>query len=234
MRLTVSNSIKNSKEVFELNWLDKVERKMRWFSIPNLMFLLSGMMLAVFLLEYAFPDESVAAYLYLNWDLIRAGEFWRILSFIILPPDSSAFFILFSLYLYCLIGNSLENQWGTCKFTLFYFTGIIGTIIGSLFTGYATNQYINLSLFLAFAAIYPNYTIMLFFVVPIKVKYLAVLDILLYIYLLTVVDWPQKIAILLSLANVLLFFSSDLWHNFKNYWSYRKTRRNFRENMRSR
>lgn len=215
-----------------MNWLDKVERKVRWFAIPNLMFLLSGMMLAVFLLGYALPDEPVLSYLYLDWDLIRAGEFWRIISFIILPPDSSPFFILFSLYLYCLIGNSLEREWGTCKFTLFYFTGTVGTILGSLFTGYATNQYINLSLFLAFAAIYPNYSIMLFFFIPVKVKYLAVLDVLLYLYLLTIVDWPQKIAILLSLVNVLLFFSSDLWHNFKNYWSYRKTRRTFRDAMR--
>lgn len=217
-----------------MNWLDKVERKVRWFAIPNLMFLLSGMMLAVFLLGYALPDVPVLSYLYLDWDLIRAGEFWRIISFIILPPDSSPFFIFFSLYLYCLIGNSLEREWGTCKFTLFYFTGIVGTILGSLFTGYATNQYINLSLFLAFAAIYPNYSIMLFFFIPVKVKYLAVLDVLLYLYLLIVVGWPQKIAILLSLVNVLLFFSGDLWQNFKNYWSYRKTRRTFRDTMRKR
>ena len=57
-----------------MNWLDKVEREVRWFAIPNLMFLLSGMMLAVFLLGYALPDEPVLSYLYLDWDLIRAGR----------------------------------------------------------------------------------------------------------------------------------------------------------------
>lgn len=207
---------------------------MRWFAVPNLMFLLSGMMLAVFLLGYALPEEPVLSYLYLDWELIRAGEFWRIISFMILPPASSPFFILFSLYFYCLIGNGLEREWGACKFTLFYFTGMVGTILGSLFTGFATNQYINLSLFLAFAAVYPNYTIMLFFVVPVKVKYLAVLDILLYIYLIITAGWPQKVAILLSLFNVLLFFSSDLRDHFKSFQSYRKTRRNFWKNMRKR
>ena len=80
-----------------MNWLDKVERKVRWFAIPNLMFLLSGMMLAVFLLGYALPDESVLSYLYLDWDLIRAGEFWRIISFIIF----CSFLLLFLSYPSC-------------------------------------------------------------------------------------------------------------------------------------
>ena len=88
-----------------MNVLDKIERKTRWLAIPNLMFLLSGMMLATYLLQFALPEENIYSYLYLNWDLIRAGEVWRVLSFLILPPMSSPIFILFSLYFYCLIGN---------------------------------------------------------------------------------------------------------------------------------
>ena len=156
-----------------MNWLDKVERKMRWFAVPNLMMLLSGLMLAVFLLELALPEEAVSQYLWLDWNAVRAGQLWRVLSFLILPPAASPFFLLFSLYFFCLMGNGLESQWGASKFTLFYTVGALGTIIGSLFTGFATNQYLNLSLFLAFAAIYPNYTVMVFFILPVKVKYLA-------------------------------------------------------------
>ena len=215
-----------------MNWLDKVERKMRWFAVPNLMMLLSGLMLAVFLLELALPEEAVSQYLWLDWNAVRAGQLWRVLSFLILPPASSPFFLLFSLYFFCLMGNGLESQWGTSKFTLFYTVGALGTIIGSLFTGFATNQYLNLSLFLAFAAIYPNYTVMVFFILPVKVKYLALLDVLLYLYLFFQIGWPERVALLLSLANVLLFFSPDIFRHIRDYFAYRKTRQNFRRNMR--
>lgn len=215
-----------------MNWLDKVERKMRWFAVPNLMMLLSGLMLAVFLLELALPEEAVSQYLWLDWNAVRAGQIWRVLSFLILPPASSPFFLLFSLYFFCLMGNGLESQWGTSKFTLFYTVGALGTIIGSLFTGFATNQYLNLSLFLAFAAIYPNYTVMVFFILPVKVKYLALLDVLLYLYLFFQIGWPERVALLLSLANVLLFFSPDIFRHIRDYFAYRKTRQNFRRNMR--
>lgn len=215
-----------------MNWLDKVERKMRWFAVPNLMMLLSGLMLAVFLLEIALPEEAVSQYLWLDWNAVRAGQIWRVLSFLILPPAASPFFLLFSLYFFCLMGNGLESQWGTSKFTLFYTVGALGTIIGSLFTGFATNQYLNLSLFLAFAAIYPNYTVMVFFILPVKVKYLALLDVLLYLYLFFQIGWPERVALLLSLANVLLFFSPDIFRHIRDYLAYRKTRQNFRRNMR--
>ena len=215
-----------------MNWLDKVERKMRWFAVPNLMMLLSGLMLAVFLLEIALPEEAVSQYLWLDWNAVRAGQIWRVLSFLILPPAASPFFLLFSLYFFCLMGNGLESQWGTSKFTLFYTVGALGTIIGSLFTGFATNQYLNLSLFLAFAAIYPNYTVMVFFLLPVKVKYLALLDVLLYLYLFFQIGWPERVALLLSLANVLLFFSPDIFRHIRDYFAYRKTRQNFRRNMR--
>lgn len=215
-----------------MNWLDKVERKMRWFAVPNLMMLLSGLMLAVFLLELALPEEAVSQYLWLDWNAVRAGQLWRVLSFLILPPATSPFFLLFSLYFFCLMGNGLESQWGASKFTLFYTVGALGTIIGSLFTGFATNQYLNLSLFLAFAAIYPNYTVMVFFILPVKVKYLALLDVLLYLYLFFQIGWPERVALLLSLANVLLFFSPDIFRHIRDYLAYRKTRQNFRRNMR--
>lgn len=215
-----------------MNWLDKVERKMRWFAVPNLMMLLSGLMLAVFLLELALPEEAVSQYLWLDWNAVRSGQIWRVLSFLILPPAASPFFLLFSLYFFCLMGNGLESQWGTSKFTLFYTVGALGTIIGSLFTGFATNQYLNLSLFLAFAAIYPNYTVMVFFILPVKVKYLALLDVLLYLYLFFQIGWPERVALLLSLANVLLFFSPDIFRHIRDYFAYRKTRQNFRRNMR--
>lgn len=215
-----------------MNVLDKIERKTRWLAIPNLMFLLSGMMLATYLLQFALPEENIYSYLYLNWDLIRAGEVWRVLSFLILPPMSSPIFILFSLYFYCLIGNGLERQWGTSRLTLFYLTGVVFAIIGSLFTGYATNEYLNLSLFFAFAALFPKFEILVFFVLPIEVRFLALLDAVYFVYALIVSSWPERIAILLSVFNILIFFWNDIYRTIKLRSSTWKTRRNFKKNMR--
>ena len=215
-----------------MNVLDKIERKTRWLAIPNLMFLLSGMMLATYLLQFALPEENIYSYLYLNWDLIRAGEVWRVLSFLILPPMSSRIFILFSLYFYCLIGNGLERQWGTSRLTLFYLTGVVFAIIGSLFTGYATNEYLNLSLFFAFVALFPKFEILVFFVLPIEVRFLALLDAVYFVYALIVSPWPERIAILLSVFNILIFFWNDIYRTIKLRSSTWKTRRNFKKNMR--
>lgn len=215
-----------------MNVLDKIERKTRWLAIPNLMFLLSGMMLATYLLQFALPEENIYSYLYLNWDLIRAGEVWRVLSFLILPPMSSPIFILFSLYFYCLIGNGLERQWGTSRLTLFYLTGVVFAIIGSLFTGYATNEYLNLSLFFAFASLFPKFEILVFFVLPIEVRFLALLDAVYFVYALIVSPWPERIAILLSVFNILIFFWNDIYRTIKLRSSTWKTRRNFKKNMR--
>ncbi len=215
-----------------MNVLDKIERKTRWLAIPNLMFLLSGMMLATYLLQFALPEENIYSYLYLNWDLIRAGEVWRVLSFLILPPMSSPIFILFSLYFYCLIGNGLERQWGTSRLTLFYLTGVVFAIIGSLFTGYATNEYLNLCLFFAFAALFPKFEILVFFVLPIEVRFLALLDAVYFVYALIVSPWPERIAILLSVFNILIFFWNDIYRTIKLRSSTWKTRRNFKKNMR--
>lgn len=215
-----------------MNVLDKIERKTRWLAIPNLMFLLSGMMLATYLLQFALPEENIYSYLYLNWDLIRAGEVWRVLSFLILPPMSSPIFILFSLYFYCLIGNGLERQWGTSRLTFFYLTGVVFAIIGSLFTGYATNEYLNLSLFFAFASLFPKFEILVFFVLPIEVRFLALLDAVYFVYALIVSPWPERIAILLSVFNILIFFWNDIYRTIKLRSSTWKTRRNFKKNMR--
>ena len=213
-----------------MNWLNKLERKCGRIGIPYLMYILSALMLAVFLVEFVRPDLGISSYLYLNMDLVAQGQVWRLLSFLILPPNSSPVWILFSLYFYSLIGNLLEREWGTFKFTFFYLVGVLGTILGALFTGSATNSFLNLSLFLAFAAVYPNFQVMLFFLIPIKVKYLAILDAVYFVVVLILGTWPLRVSILMSLLNVLLFFGGDFFRTVRQQIKYSKTRRQFRKN----
>ena len=137
---------------------------------------------------------------------------------------------MFSLYFYCLIGNLLEREWGTFKFTFFYLVGVIGTILGAVFTGTATNSFLNLSLFFAFAAVYPDFQVMLFFLIPIKVKYLALVDAAYFAVVLVLGTWPTRVSILMSLINVALFFGGDFFRTVRQQIAYSKTRRAFRKN----
>ena len=122
-------------------------------------------------------------YLSLNANAILHGQIWRIVTFLLQPPDGSPIFIVFALYLYYMIGQNLEAAWGAFRFNLYFFTGVLFHLIAALIVYFLTGisfpigtSYLNLSLFFAFAALYPNVEFLLFFVIPIKVKYLALLD----------------------------------------------------------
>lgn len=213
-----------------MKWINTLNRKFGRFGIPHLMILLSSAMLGVFLADLLLPDMGLSALLMLNTNLVAQGQVWRLITFIFLPPNTSVLWILFSLYFYCLLGNSLENEWGAFRFNLFYLCGMVGAILAALFTGgWGTNVYLNLSLFLAFAAIYPDFKLILFFVFPVKVKYLAALDGVLLVVSLILGDWSVRLSIVMSLLNVILFFGGDFLRNIKQQAGYWKTRRNFRK-----
>lgn len=161
-----------------------------------------------------------------------AGQIWRLATFIFVPPSSSPLFIIFSLYFYYMIGMSLERRWGKVKFNLYYFIGMLAAIAACLLTGYAGNTFLNLSLFFAFAAMFPEEEVLLFMILPVKMKYLAVLDAAIYAYQFLVGSASTKITIVLCLANVFLFLGGDLINTIRRESRYWKTRRNFRKVMR--
>lgn len=212
-------------------WLYKFEYKFRRFGIDNLMIYITGTMLAVYFSENLMR-LPISGYLALDRAAVFRGEIWRLITFIFVPPQGQMIiWVLLWLYFYYFIGSSLENTWGSGKFTLFYVFGILGAIIAAMLTGYGDNMYLNLSMFLAFAALNPNYQILLFFVIPIKIKYLAYLDLLMLALSFIFGGWADKAAILLSLINLLLFFGDDFINWFKNWKQYGKQRRNFRKTM---
>lgn len=212
-----------------MNWFQKLDKKIGRFAIPHLMVILSAVMLGIYLADLILPEAGLSSLLVLDRERILHGEVWRLITFVFLPPSSSPIWIVFSLYFNCLIGEGLEGEWGRFKFNLFYLCGMIGAILASFLTGYGTNTYLNLSLFLAFAAFYPDFQVRLFFFLPVKIKYLAFLDILLYLYSLIMGTWSSRAALLMSLLNILLFFGSDLFRHLKQQSGYWKTRYNFRK-----
>lgn len=214
------------------NFLDKWQRRFGRYAIHHLMNYIVGAMALVFVMDLVlFTGRGVglSSLLAFNRQAILQGQIWRIVTFMFIPPNASLIFILFSLYFYWMIGTGLENQWGAFKFNVYYFCGAMGTILAGLITGHATNQYLNLSLFLAFALMYPNFELLLFFVLPVKMKYLAILDAAGLAVMLILESWPGKVALLVAVANVLLFFWRDFYdviHDFRR-------RRQFQKNMRN-
>lgn len=217
------------------NLLDKLNRKYGRHSICNLMNYIIGGMAVVYLMDliiYPMTHLSLSSILAFDRSAIFHGQIWRLFTFIFIPPNSNLLFIIFSLYFYWLIGNSLENQWGSFRFNVYYFCGVIGTMLAGLITGYATNYYLNLSLFLAFALMYPDYQVLLFFILPVKMKYLALIDAVGLIFMLITDSWSGKVALLVALANVILFFWKDFVQSIKDAkrrYDFKKNRGNYRK-----
>lgn len=213
------------------NLLNRMNRKLGRYAISNLMTYVVGGMAVVFIMDqFIRPASGASLSMLLSFDraAILSGQVWRVLTFALVPPSSGMLFTLLALYLFWLIGNGLENHWGAFRFNVFYFFGILTTMLAGLLTGYATNYYLNLSMFLAFAMIYPDFQLMLFFVLPIKIKYLAILDALALLWMLITASWPAKIALLVSLANILLFFGGQFWDRLKNIYRRHQYRKNFK------
>jgi hypothetical protein len=209
------------------NWLDRAADKIRRFAIPNLMKYIVISMGAVFVLDLVFMGH-LTPFLVFSKSAILTGQVWRVLSFIFIPISTSPLFVVFVLYFYWMIGQALENEWGVARFNLFYLAGIAGTIIAGLITGYATNQYLNLSLFFAFAILFPEFELRLFFILPVKVKWLAYLNAAFFAYQLIVSSWPARVALLVAVANIILFFWHDFWNRINNLKRQRQWRQNFR------
>jgi hypothetical protein len=209
------------------NWYDKIARRFSRLAIPDLMKYIVLAMGAVFIIDFV-TGYKASSLLMFDWEAIQQGQVWRLISFVFIPVNSSLIFILFSLYFYWMIGVGLEQEWGAARFNLFYLTGIVGTIIAGIITGYAVNFYLNLTLFLAFAVLFPNFEIRLFFFLPVKMKWLAWLDAAYLAYLLIISDWPGRLAIIVSLANFILFFWQSAWTRVVNFRRQQKWKNHFK------
>ena len=157
------------------------------FGIPNLMrvIVIGNVAVYVLMLLTQANDANALSFLTFNLNALLHGEVWRLVTFVFVPAYSSPFALLISLYFYYWIGSTLERQWGTAKFNLYYISGalltVLGVVLASLITGnpYLTaagTGYVNLSMFFAFAFLFPNTTVLLFFILPVKMKWLAYLD----------------------------------------------------------
>jgi hypothetical protein len=206
-----------------------LEKKFGRYAIPNLTKYIIAMYVIGYVLEFAGSAAGINILSYLTFEpaYILHGQIWRIISWILIPPSDFNIFTIIMLLLYYSLGNALESTWGTFLYNLYIISGLLFTIIGAtvfyaivavsqgtnliLIGGVTSTYYINLSIFLAFAASYPDYELMLYFLIPIKIKWLAVLDIVYLAYQFISIGWSlyawgYKITILMSLLNFVLFY----------------------------
>ncbi|MBR5560310.1 MAG: rhomboid family intramembrane serine protease [Clostridia bacterium] len=212
-----------------------LERRLRRYTIFDLMkYIVIGQGIVYVLMNFVWPSLGYQLYsmISLSRSAILRGQLWRLVTFVFVPPSSSPLFVLFALYFYYMIGSGLERRWGKVKFNLYYGIGMLCAIVACMLTGYADNTYLNLSLFFAYAALFPNEEVYLFGILPLKMKYLAVIDALIYLRAFLVGPWSSRITIVLCLLNVFLFLGGDLIHTIRRESQYWKTRRNFRRTMR--
>ena len=211
-----------------------LERRLRRYSISNLMrYIVIGQGL-VYILMYIWPSlgNTVYSMITLSRAAILRGQIWRLVTFIFTPPMTNPMFALFALYFYYLIGTGLEARWGKVRFNLYYAVGMLCAVLACLITGYADNTYLNLSLFFGYAALFPNEEVLLFMLLPIKIKYLALVDVLIYLRAFIVGGASERVTIVLCLLNVILFLGGDLLNTLRRESQYWKTRYNFRKAMR--
>ena len=194
-----------------MKWLNQLERKMGRHYISDLMKYMCLAMLGVFILEYLPLGKSAYMLLYFDRARILQGEIWRLVTFAFLPPSGSIIWIIFSLYFYYSLGTALEHSFGSARFNIYYALGILGNILSGFILGYATNNYLNMSLLLAYAVMYPNQVFTLFFILPVKVKWLGMFWGAYLIYQFLFISWPGKLAMLLSMLPFILFFGHSAW-----------------------
>lgn len=212
-----------------MNFLDKLERKVGKYAIENLSLYLILCYGCGYLLELI--NVSFLDYLTLNPYMILHGQVWRLFTWILVPPDSLGLFTIIMLYFYYSIGTSLERTWGTFYYNVYIIGGMIFTVLGSfvlmalskvLFADYITvlgeklfyqqvaynfsTYYVNMSIFLAFAATFPNVQVLLMFIIPIKVKWLGVIYAVMLLLEFVQGSMIHKIVILASLLNFIVFF----------------------------
>ena len=190
--------------------LDRLEiRYGRYSGIRNLMTLIVFAMGAVYVIDLVVVPMmgfSLQSWLIFDREAILHGQLWRLVTFALIPPSSGVIFILIQLMFYMFLGNMLQSHWGTFRFNVFYFSGLLGSVIAGFITGYATSYYLNMSLFLAVAILYPDMQVNIYGILPVRLKWLALVDLLMILPTIITGTWAMRIAVLVSLGNVALFF----------------------------
>lgn len=208
--------------------LRKLEMKFGRYAVRNLSMIVIMLYVIGYIMQLTAP--GLLDYCRLSPEMIfRHGQWWRIVTWVLVPPESLDIFTIIMLFFYYSIAKILERTWGDFLFNVYIFGGMILTVIGALvmygifmaagtpaailnaqvIPMFCSTYYVNMSIFLAFAMTYPDMQVLLYFFIPIKMKWMGYLygAFLIYQFIKTPV-WSGRLLMIISLLNFLIYFLS--------------------------
>lgn len=204
-----------------MNFFQKMERKYGRYAVPGLTNYIIVTYVIGYIL-YAF-NPGWLEYITLEPGLILRGQIWRLVSWVLIPPGSLDIFTIITLLFYYSIGMNLERTWGGFRYNVYIFGGLIFTIIGAfvcyaiakaglpagsipLIGGAFSTYYVSMSIYLAFALTYPDMQVLLYFVIPVKMKWMGFIYTAFIVYDCIHMTWVGRVAVIASLLNFMVFF----------------------------
>ena len=204
-----------------MNKVDRFCYKHPRFGIPNLMLYIVIGNVIVWLFDMMNTTIPLSSFLAFSPAYILRGQVWRLVTFAIIP-NSYGFLALIAFYFYYFIGSTIEREWGSGKFTIYFFTGMVLTVVYGFVLYFITGvsysvsaEYIYLSMFFTFATLYPDMQVLLFFIIPIKMKWLGIVDGVFFLYEVLTGAFPSNLLPLVAVLNYLLFCGGWLFDYFR-------------------
>ncbi|MEY2519973.1 MAG: hypothetical protein QOF24_1732 [Verrucomicrobiota bacterium] len=215
-----------------MSFLDKLERRLGFIAIPGLMRAIVTLNALIFVLVLL--NQGFDSYLTLDMARIRAGEVWRLVTYIFVPQTAHFLLVMIALWFLWFIGDGLERAWGAFRLTLYFLVGMLGTTVAAVLSNSQfSNQMLFTSLFFAFAHFYPDEVIYVFFILPLKIKWVAWI----YAGFLGVGFVTQsnsyRLAVIAALSNYLIFFGPEVIQNLRQRKEIAGRRKRFEVQSRS-
>ena len=190
--------------------------------IPNLMMYISLGCALVYLMTQFTQNTLLYSLLVFDRQAILQGQIWRLFTYPLTFYNSNLLLMAVALFCYYTIGRAIESIWGTLRFNLFYLCGIVMMDVWCmLFGGQADVTYLNLSLFLGYATMYPESGFLLFFIIPVKAWLFGLIDLAIVLLDFLTLSFPANLFSIISLANYFLFFGSDVVNLLPRSWRIR-------------
>lgn len=211
-----------------MKFFDEFERKYHRFAIPNLMNYITILYAAGLLIWVTNNQWIYFQYLSLDVEAILHGQVWRLVTFLVYPPAlgnlrfTTLLMGVLMLLTYQNLGQTLEHIWGSFRFNVFFLMGVLAQII-ACFVGYLVfhqnwmlaTGFLNSSIFLAFAVLFPDAQFLLFAILPVKAKWLAIAECAQYLYSFVFYGTAVRVELVISMLNIILFFA--MTRNYRKY-----------------
>lgn len=196
--------------------ISRLERMLGRFAVPNLtLFVIVGQVAAFVAIE---SDIGVLERLALVPQKVLSGEVYRLLSFLVIPPKTAPIWAFFFWYLFYLMGTALEGYWGTFKYNLFWLIGYVATVGTGFITpdSSVSNGFLEGTVFLAFAYLNPDFELRVMFILPVRIKWFALLAWVGIVLGFVSGDRSERLTIGAAVANFFVFFGPDIWARVKH------------------